>query len=242
MSKMCPGCICPVFCCRPKLFHLDVCLKRVWSMYVWIFDIWTPHLLWVAMFPAFNFTLTSLTISTIWCTHISMICPNLIYVSSHLVERSLIICETLSLGNNLSFLLNLSDHLFLFECNELTDIFLLDLFFCSITKVLASGSYWCLGKSSVNSIQTLSLLKCLSPHWSSFRSNINYPFYTEIICTVLFWLLTGLGGFLFFICSLRSDELSHMLYAAADMVLVPSIYEPCGLTQMIGMRYGAVCT
>ncbi|KAG6698022.1 hypothetical protein I3842_08G000600 [Carya illinoinensis] len=37
-----------------------------------------------------------------------------------------------------------------------------------------------------------------------------------------------------------SDELSHMLYAAADMVLVPSIYEPCGLTQMIGMRYGAV--
>lgn len=32
-----------------------------------------------------------------------------------------------------------------------------------------------------------------------------------------------------------------MLYAAADMVLVPSIYEPCGLAQMIGMRYGAVC-
>uniref|UniRef100_A0A803LZ43 starch synthase n=1 Tax=Chenopodium quinoa TaxID=63459 RepID=A0A803LZ43_CHEQI len=36
-----------------------------------------------------------------------------------------------------------------------------------------------------------------------------------------------------------SEELSHMLYAAADMVLVPSIYEPCGLAQMIGMRYGA---
>lgn len=36
------------------------------------------------------------------------------------------------------------------------------------------------------------------------------------------------------------EELSHMLYAAADMVLVPSIYEPCGLAQMIGMRYGAV--
>lgn len=33
-----------------------------------------------------------------------------------------------------------------------------------------------------------------------------------------------------------------MLYAAADMVLVPSMYEPCGLAQMIGMRYGAVCT
>ena len=39
-----------------------------------------------------------------------------------------------------------------------------------------------------------------------------------------------------------SEELSHMLYAAADMVFVPSMYEPCGLAQMIGMRYGAVCT
>lgn len=37
-----------------------------------------------------------------------------------------------------------------------------------------------------------------------------------------------------------SEELSHMLYAAADFVLVPSIYEPCGLSQLIGMRYGAV--
>ncbi|CAK7345830.1 unnamed protein product [Dovyalis caffra] len=37
-----------------------------------------------------------------------------------------------------------------------------------------------------------------------------------------------------------SEELSHMLYAAADMVLVPSMYEPCGLSQMIGMRYGSI--
>jgi starch synthase len=33
--------------------------------------------------------------------------------------------------------------------------------------------------------------------------------------------------------------LAHQLYAAADVVLVPSMFEPCGLTQMIGMRYGA---
>ncbi|KAI4379704.1 hypothetical protein MLD38_005966 [Melastoma candidum] len=39
---------------------------------------------------------------------------------------------------------------------------------------------------------------------------------------------------------LYSEELSHLLYAAADMVLVPSLYEPCGLAQMIGMRYGAI--
>ncbi|XP_050374211.1 uncharacterized protein LOC126791778 isoform X2 [Argentina anserina] len=37
-----------------------------------------------------------------------------------------------------------------------------------------------------------------------------------------------------------SEELSHLLYAAADIVLVPSMYEPCGLAQLIGMRYGAV--
>ncbi|CAI5480830.1 unnamed protein product, partial [Closterium sp. Yama58-4] len=37
-----------------------------------------------------------------------------------------------------------------------------------------------------------------------------------------------------------SESLAHQLFAAADMVLVPSMFEPCGLTQMIGMRYGTV--
>mmetsp|Transcript_9372 Transcript_9372/g.23219 ORF Transcript_9372/g.23219 Transcript_9372/m.23219 type:complete len:657 (-) Transcript_9372:563-2533(-) len=37
-----------------------------------------------------------------------------------------------------------------------------------------------------------------------------------------------------------SERLSHMIYAAADVVLVPSNFEPCGLTQMIAMRYGAL--
>ncbi|KAL2651832.1 hypothetical protein R1flu_019960 [Riccia fluitans] len=37
-----------------------------------------------------------------------------------------------------------------------------------------------------------------------------------------------------------SEDLAHMLYAAGDIVLVPSMFEPCGLTQMIGMRYGAI--
>ncbi|BAW96635.1 glycogen synthase 2 [[Synechococcus] sp. NIES-970] len=35
-------------------------------------------------------------------------------------------------------------------------------------------------------------------------------------------------------------ELSHMIYAGADMLVVPSNYEPCGLTQLIGLKYGVV--
>jgi starch synthase len=36
------------------------------------------------------------------------------------------------------------------------------------------------------------------------------------------------------------EELSHSLFAAADAILIPSLFEPCGLTQMIGMRYGTI--
>lgn len=37
-----------------------------------------------------------------------------------------------------------------------------------------------------------------------------------------------------------NEELSHLIYAGADMIVVPSNFEPCGLTQMIGLRYGTV--
>ena len=36
------------------------------------------------------------------------------------------------------------------------------------------------------------------------------------------------------------EELAHMIYAGSDMLVVPSMYEPCGLTQMIALRYGTV--
>jgi starch synthase len=36
------------------------------------------------------------------------------------------------------------------------------------------------------------------------------------------------------------EGLSHRMFAGADAVLVPSRFEPCGLTQMYGLRYGTL--
>jgi starch synthase len=36
------------------------------------------------------------------------------------------------------------------------------------------------------------------------------------------------------------EDLAHQIYAGADMLVVPSMFEPCGLTQMISLRYGTV--
>jgi len=36
------------------------------------------------------------------------------------------------------------------------------------------------------------------------------------------------------------EALAHQTYASSDFILIPSLFEPCGLTQMISLRYGTI--
>lgn len=38
----------------------------------------------------------------------------------------------------------------------------------------------------------------------------------------------------------HQEELAHLIYAGTDLFIVPSLFEPCGLTQMIALKYGSI--
>lgn len=43
-----------------------------------------------------------------------------------------------------------------------------------------------------------------------------------------------------FIFDSYNEPLAHLIYAGADLIVCPSLFEPCGLTQLIAMRYGTL--
>ena len=49
----------------------------------------------------------------------------------------------------------------------------------------------------------------------------------------------GNKGKVCFYCG-YNEALSHEIYAASDLFLMPSLFEPCGISQLISMRYGTL--
>ena len=43
-----------------------------------------------------------------------------------------------------------------------------------------------------------------------------------------------------YLCFRYDEPLTHLAYASAHFILIPSLFEPCGLTQMIALRYATL--
>lgn len=64
---------------------------------------------------------------------------------------------------------------------------------------------------------------------------LGQPHYEQIVKDISSRYPERIAGFISF-----DNVLAHKIYAGSDMFLMPSFYEPCGLGQLIAMRYGAL--
>ncbi len=82
------------------------------------------------------------------------------------------------------------------------------------------------------------LYRVVSRYW---ENNLQIVFVADGPFSVYFKNIVDFHGFhhRVAVCGF-DDALARMAYGASDFVLMPSLYEPCGLPQMIGTIYGAL--
>ena len=97
----------------------------------------------------------------------------------------------------------------------------------AICRALAEGKF----RDSKDVKIMVSLLLC----WvgQSLCQRLSLKMAVQMLTAQQLWLAHNLQV-------MYSEALAHQIYAAANIVLVPSLFEPCGLTQLVGMRYGAI--
>ena len=79
------------------------------------------------------------------------------------------------------------------------------------------------------------LVYCEDVPWQAIILGTGTPFVEDLACELEARYPQRVRSVIDF-----DNKLAHQLYAGADMFLMPSRYEPCGLSQMISMRYGCV--
>jgi len=84
-------------------------------------------------------------------------------------------------------------------------------------------------------IALMGLKKCISQNWQAIILGTGNPEIEEMAADLAAQFPERIK-----VINKFDSKLAHMLYAGSDIFLMPSRYEPCGLSQMISMKYGTV--